>query len=193
MPQRTQRAQRKVLKTRIKTRKTAVDFYLNPPEQTLKSPMIRSIPHSQTVQRSRSGFTLIEIMLVLAIIAVLIGVAISQLTGSLDVAKNQRVDGDIQTITTQLKTYEMTNMFMPTTEQGLDALVNKPSRDPVPEHWTQLFKEIPLDPWGHPYQYLNPGKHNPNEFDLFSFGSSRHPEDLNEDGPTVIGNWKPAK
>lgn len=120
-----------------------------------------------------SGYTLFEIMLVLGIIAVLVGSAIFLLVGNVDVAKEQRVDSDIQAISTQLKTYEMVNFNFPTTAQGLEALVKKPTTEPMPRRWRQLMDSVPLDPWGTPYQYVYPGKQNPGSFDLYSLGPDR--------------------
>ncbi|HEY8965583.1 MAG TPA: type II secretion system major pseudopilin GspG [Candidatus Methylacidiphilales bacterium] len=134
-------------------------------------------------RHARGGYTLVEIMLVLAIIAVLVGAGIYKLSGNLDVAKETRVDADIATITTQLKTYEMQALSLPTTEQGLDALVHQPTSDPVPARWHQLFEQVPVDPWGRPYQYKNPGVHNPNGFDLYSLGPQ------GKEGDGNIGNW----
>jgi general secretion pathway protein G len=135
-----------------------------------------------------AGYTLIEIMLVLAIIAVLLGAGIYKVIGNLDAARETRVEADIATITTQLKTYEMENLFMPTTEQGLDALVKAPTTDPKPRRWRQLEESMPEDPWGMPYQYRSPGTHNPNGFDLYSMGPDR--KDGTEDD---IGNWSASK
>lgn len=118
----------------------------------------------------QSGYTLFEIMLVLGIIAVLAGAAIYMLVGNVDVAKEQRVDSDIQAISMQIRTYEMLNYRRPTSSQGLDALVSRPSGDPPPRRWKQLLKEVPLDPWGNPYVYRSPGKLNPKGYDLFSLG-----------------------
>lgn len=120
-----------------------------------------------------AGYTLFEIMLVLGIIAVLVGSAIYLLVGNLDVAKQARVDADFQAISTQLRTYEMANLRMPSTAQGLEALVKKPSSEPKPRRWTQLLERVPLDPWGEPYIYRNPGKLNPRGFDLISKGPDR--------------------
>ncbi|MEI8387258.1 MAG: type II secretion system major pseudopilin GspG [Verrucomicrobiota bacterium] len=116
------------------------------------------------------GYTLFEIMLVLGIIAVLVGSAIYMLVGNIDVAKDQRVESDIQAISMQLRTYEMLNYRKPTTEQGLKALVQQPSSDPKPRKWKQLMKAVPLDPWGAEYIYRNPGKLNPGGYDLYSLG-----------------------
>lgn len=119
------------------------------------------------------GYTLFEIMLVLGIISILVGSAIYLLVGNVDAAKEQRVDADIQAITTQLKTYEMQNYTFPSTAQGLQALVSKPSSEPVPRRWRQLLEQVPLDPWGTPYQYAYPGRKNTKGFDLYSFGPDR--------------------
>jgi len=120
--------------------------------------------------RRQAGYTLFEIMLVLGIIAVLVGSAIYMLVGNIDVAKDQRVENDIQAISMQLRTYEMLNYRKPTTDQGLKALVQPPTSDPKPRRWKQLMKDVPLDPWGNPYVYRNPGKLNPGGFDLYSLG-----------------------
>jgi general secretion pathway protein G len=117
------------------------------------------------------GYTLFEIMLVLGIIAVLVGSAIYMLVGNIDVAKDQRVESDIQAISMQLRTYEMLNYRKPTTEQGLKALVQQPTTDPKPRKWKQLMKSVPLDPWGAEYVYRNPGKLNQGGFDLYSLGA----------------------
>jgi general secretion pathway protein G len=129
------------------------------------------------------GYTLFEIMLVLGIIAVLVGSAIYLLVGNIDVARESRVDADIQAISTQLRVYEMQNLRPPTTQQGLKALVSRPSTEPMPRRWRQLLEKIPLDPWGEEYVYYSPGKKNPKGFDLFSKGPDRQ-----EGGDDDIGN-----
>lgn len=129
------------------------------------------------LERREAAYTLFEIMLVLGIIAVLVGSAIYLLVGNVDVAKEQRVDTDIQAIGTQLKVYEMQNYTFPTTGQGLEALVKRPTVAPVPRRWRQLMESVPLDPWGTPYQYAYPGKKNPNGYDLYSLGPDRKPSD----------------
>ena len=117
-----------------------------------------------------AGYTLFEIMLVLGIIAVLVSAAIYQLAGNIDVAKEQRVQSDIQAISMQLRTYEMLNFRKPTTEQGLEALVQPPNSDPKPQRWKKLMESVPLDPWGTPYVYRNPGKYKADGYDLYSLG-----------------------
>lgn len=125
-------------------------------------------------------------MLVLGIIAVLVSSAIYLLVGNVDIAKEQRVESDIQAISTQLKTYEMLNLTYPTTSQGLEALVRKPSTEPVPRRWRQLMEEVPLDPWGTPYQYAYPGKKNPRGYDLYSLGPDR--QESADDLPVAKGS-----
>ena len=87
------------------------------------------------MKKRESAFTLLEIMLVVTIIALLLGTAIYKLSGNVEYAKHTRVQADIQGISTQLKLYESMNGFMPTTEQGLQALVTQPSTDPRPTRW----------------------------------------------------------
>lgn len=127
--------------------------------------------------RSR-GYTLFEIMLVLGIISILVGSAIYMLVGNLDVAREQRVDADRQTIATQLRTYEVVNYTMPTTEQGLEALVKAPTSEPKPRRWKKLLEKVPLDPWGTPYVYRNPSKlNNDKGYDLYSLGPDKKESD----------------
>ncbi|HVE16063.1 MAG TPA: type II secretion system major pseudopilin GspG [Chthoniobacterales bacterium] len=126
-----------------------------------------------TFRRFDAGYTLFEIMLVLGIIAVLVGSAIYMLKGNIDVAKQQRAETDFTAIVTQLKTYEMMNYNFPTTAQGLDAMVTRPTTEPVPRRWVQLLDKGLIDPWGQPYNYASPGKKNPASFDLFSSGPDK--------------------
>lgn len=133
------------------------------------------------MNKRESGFTLLEIMLVVTIIALLLGTAIYKLSGNVEYAKHTRVQADIQGISTQLKLYESMNGFMPTTEQGLQALVTQPGTDPRPTRWYQLYKELPKDPWANDYIYLNPGRKNPNGFDLYSAGPDRRPDTADDD------------
>ena len=127
-------------------------------------------PSRRSILRGEAGYTLFEIMLVLGIIAVLVGSAIYMLSGNIDVAKEQRVQSDIQAISMQLRTYEMLNYRKPTTDQGLRALVQQPSGDPKPRHWKKLMEAVPIDPWGNEYIYRNPGKYKTDGFDLYSLG-----------------------
>jgi len=132
--------------------------------------------------RQNHGFTLLEIMLVVMIIALLAGSAIYLMGGNLGYAQDVRVRADVQSIDTQLKLYESMNGFLPSTEQGLQALVTRPDTDPKPTQWRQLLPKVPLDPWNNPYIYENPGKHNQASYDLYSAGAKPGTSD-------PIGNW----
>src|SRR5437879_13595300 len=112
-------------------------------------------------KRKQQGFTLLEIMLVVSIIVVILGVAISKLGNTTAIDKAMRVQADVQAIKTQLQLYESMNGFYPTTEQGLQLLVTQPQNDPRPTRWYQLFRELPKDPWGSNYIYRNPGLKSP--------------------------------
>jgi general secretion pathway protein G len=133
-------------------------------------------------QRKQQGFTLLEIMLVVSIIVIILGVAISKLGNTTGIAKDVRVEADIQSIKTQLQLYESVNGFYPTTEQGLQALVTQPQNDPRPTRWYQFFKELPKDPWGSNYIYRCPGLKDPSGYDLYSAGPDRQAD-------TADDNW----
>src|SRR5207245_10237462 len=98
-------------------------------------------------KRKQQGFTLLEIMLVVSIIVIILGVAISKLGNTTAIAKSMRVQADIQAIKTQLQLYESMNGFYPTTDQGLQALVAQPAGDPRPTRWYQWFMAWPTYPW----------------------------------------------
>ncbi|MEP6956394.1 MAG: type II secretion system major pseudopilin GspG [Chthoniobacterales bacterium] len=133
-------------------------------------------------RRHAAGFTLLEIMLVVGIIIIILGVAVSKLGNTTGVAKDMAVSSGIQTISTQLRLYESVNGFTPTTEQGLQALVTRPSTEPIPSRWYQLFKEVPKDPWAKDFIYVSPGRKNPDSYDLYSAGPDRKPD-------TADDNW----
>jgi general secretion pathway protein G len=133
------------------------------------------------INNRQSAFTLLEIMLVISIIVILLGVAINKLGNTTGMAKGVAVQADIQAISTQLKLYESMNGYLPTTEQGLSALVTQPSTEPRPQRWYQLFKEIPKDPWGNNYIYLSPGRRNSTGYDLYSAGPDRKADTADDD------------
>ena len=136
-------------------------------------------------KKTKGGFTLLEIMLVVIIIALLGGAAVYYMGGNVGIAQDTRVKSDLQAISTQLKLYQALNGFLPTTEQGLKALVTQPTSEPKPKQWREFFTKIPQDSWNSDYHYVTPGKHNPNTFDLFSAGADRKPGT-----PDDIGNWE---
>ena len=131
------------------------------------------LDHKMRKQTNRSGFTLLEIMIVVTIIALLLGTAIYKLGGNVEYARHTRIQADIQGIGTQLRLYESMNGFYPTTEQGLQALVTQATTEPRPSRWYQLYKELPTDPWQSPYIYRCPGIKHPESYDLYSAGPNR--------------------
>ena len=132
-------------------------------------------------QNNRSGFTLLEIMIVVSIIVILLGLAIGKMGNPTGFAKATAVRADIQSIGTQLMQYEAMNGFYPTTEQGLQALVTQAESEPRPQRWYQFFKELPKDPWGNPYVYRCPGIKHPDKYDLYSAGPDRQPDTADDD------------
>ncbi len=133
---------------------------------------------------SQSGFTLFEMVVVLTIIAMLAGFVIFNLANVPELGKTTTATADINTLRTNLALYKLNTGHYPTTEQGLDALVNRPTKDPVPARWTQVLTTPAIDPWDHPYQYRYPGKHNPSSFDVFTMGPDGLPDTADD-----IGNW----
>lgn len=140
---------------------------------------------SKTLQ---SGFTLIEIMVVVVIIGVLGAIVVPQFMSRPDQAKVTAARTDIQAISTALEMYRLDTFNYPSTQQGLEALSKRPSGAPVVKNWNPqgYLKSMPLDPWGAPYQYLNPGSHSAG-YDLFSYGSDGTPG--GEGYGADIGNW----
>ncbi len=132
------------------------------------------------------GFTLVEIVLVLAIIALLLGFAVRGLVGVLDQGKDVRARADIDTFGTALIAYNSVALRFPTTEQGLKALVDKPTSAPAPYQWRRMMEEIKPDPWGNDYYYYFPSKKGQSKPDIGSKG----PDGL-EGTEDDIGNWSP--
>lgn len=126
-----------------------------------------------------------EMLIVLAIIGLLMGMVIYKMMPMKDAALDQRVDSDLLTFKEGLAAYQLESGALPTTEQGIKALWEKPTAEPVPDRWKPMLEEEVKDPWGHPYQYRNPGKHNPDRYDVFSMGPDGLP-DTDDD----VGNWK---
>src|SRR5688572_12179317 len=128
----------------------------------------------KALSRSRNaGFTMMEIMLVVIIIVLLLGFAVAKLGGNVNIAREARIQGDLQSIGTQLMVYEASNGFLPTTEQGLKALVSKPDSSPLPRSWRKLMPEVPKDPFDQEYFYVQPGQRNTDSYDLFPAGKDR--------------------
>ncbi len=125
---------------------------------------------SHTVIRRRAGFTLLEMVIVLGIIAMILGGAIFAMKGIGDAAKISQVESDFKSFQSGLAMYKLNAGTYPTTQQGFKALVEKPSSSPVPRRWVQVMAKVPLDPWSSPYLYRFPGKKRANEFEIISIG-----------------------
>ncbi|HEU0258562.1 MAG TPA: type II secretion system major pseudopilin GspG, partial [Burkholderiales bacterium] len=108
-------------------------------------------------KRSPRGFTLVEIMVVVVIIGILAVLIVPRVLGRSDEARVAAAKHDIAAISQSLKLYRLDNGRFPSTEQGLQALVTRPQSAPAPSNWRQYLDKLPNDPWGNPYQYLNPG------------------------------------
>lgn len=132
------------------------------------------------------GFTLIELMVVLVIIGVLAAFIVPNVLDRADDARVTAARSDVNNLMQALKLYRLDNQRYPTAEQGLSALVRKPTTGPIPPNWRPYLDKLPNDPWGLPYQYVNPGVKG--EIDVFSFGADGQPggEGRNAD----IGSWQ---
>ncbi len=123
-----------------------------------------------TSTRRRAGFTLLEMVIVLGIIAMILGGAIYSMKKIGNSAKLSQVESDFKSFESALAMYKLNGGTYPVTSQGLKALVDKPSSTPVPRRWVQIMPKVPLDPWGAPYGYRFPGKKNASEFEIYSHG-----------------------
>jgi len=141
-------------------------------------------PEPTPPERSR-GFTLIEIMVVIVILGVLAALIVPRVMDRPDQARVIAAKQDIAAIMQSLKLYRLDNQRYPTTEQGLQALVERPTTEPVPPNWKHYLDKPPVDPWGKPYQYLNPGVKG--EIDVFSLGADGQPGGTGVDAD--IGSW----
>lgn len=142
------------------------------------------------MNRSRmiqAGFTLIEIMVVVVILGILAAVIVPKVMDNPDKARVVKARNDVQALKSALSLYKLDNFNYPSTDQGLQALVQKPAGSPAANNWKQggYLDNLPKDPWGNEYQYLNPGVHA--DVDIYSLGADGRPggDGINSD----IGNW----
>ena len=135
-------------------------------------------------QAKQRGFTLLEIMVVIVILGILASIVVPNLMGNKEKADRQKAVTDIVALENALDMYKLDNSRYPTTEQGLEALVTKPSGDPEPRNYRDggYIKRLPKDPWGNDYQLMSPGEHG--KIDVFSMGLDG--EAGNDDD---VGNW----
>ncbi len=149
------------------------------------------IPEAKRLRISRCReFTLIELLVVIIIIGVLAGVVGPRFLGRTDQAKVSAAQQQIENFSLALDSYQLDNGHFPSTQQGLAALIKKPSGSPEPKGWRGPYlkkKEVPTDPWGNPYAYVCPGKNNPQEYDLMSYGKDG--KEGGEGDAADITNW----
>ncbi len=141
---------------------------------------------AQARRAGRRGFTLIELMVVLVIIGVLAALIVPNVLERADDARATAAKTDVNNLMQALKLYKLDNQRYPSAEQGLAALVAKPTQGPVPPNWKPYLDKLPNDPWNNPYQYLNPGIKG--EVDVLSFGADGQAggEGKNAD----VGSWQ---
>jgi len=137
--------------------------------------------------RSNKGFTLIEIMVVLIIIGLLAGIVVPRLMGRTEEAKRTKTAVQIKNLQSALDLYKLDSGNYPTTDQGLQALIEKPAIGEIPRNWKEggYMDKIPKDAWGNNYVYISPGVHG--DFDLYSYGADG--EEGGEGKNTDIQSW----
>jgi general secretion pathway protein G len=150
-----------------------------PPTSTRKS----DVDLSTHDVRKISGFTLIEVMVVVVILSILAAIVVPRIMDRPEQARITKAKSDIRALEAALNLYRLDNMTYPTTDQGIDALVMAPTDAPEPKNWKQggYLDRLPSDPWGNAYLYLNPGSHGP--IDIYSNGPDP------QSGDDDIGNW----
>jgi len=148
------------------------------------SPMNSS--HRTLARATSRGFTLIELMVVLVIIGVLAALIVPNVIGRADDARATAAKTDVNNLMQSLKLYRLDNQRYPTAEQGLQALLVRPGTGPAAPNWKPYVEKLPNDPWGRPYQYLNPGIKG--EIDVLSLGADGQPG--GEGNNADIGSWQ---
>lgn len=142
---------------------------------------------SKQNQYRMTGFTLIEVMVVVVILGILAAVLVPKVMDRPEQARITKARQDIRAVEASLNLYKLDNFDYPTTDQGMEALVKKTTIPPEPARWKQggYLDRLPIDPWREPYQYLNPGVHG--SIDIYSLGPDRQPSDDD------LGNWNMDK
>lgn len=143
-------------------------------------------PLNHLRRRVQAGFTLIELMVVLVIIGVLAALIVPNVLDRADDARATAARTDVNNLVQALKLYRLDNQRYPSAEQGLRALIARPTTAPVPPNWKPYLEKLPNDPWGRPYQYLNPGIKG--EIDVMSFGADGQSGGEGKDAD--IGSWQ---
>jgi len=141
----------------------------------------------KSIRRSiKAGFTLIELMVVLVIIGVLAALIVPNVLDRADDARVMAARTDVNNLMQAIKLYKLDNQRTPTAAQGLQALIAKPTTGPIPPNWKPYLEKLPNDPWGRPYQYLNPGIKG--EVDVMSLGADGQPGGEGKDAD--LGSWQ---
>jgi len=152
------------------------------PHRHTMNPTCQSLSRRLRVQ----GFTLIELMVVLVIIGVLAALIVPNVLDRADDARVTAARTDVNNLMQALKLYRLDNQRYPAADQGLEALVRKPTTGNIPPNWRPYLEKLPNDPWGRPYQFVNPGVRG--EIDVFSFGADGQP---GGDGTNAdVGSWQ---
>lgn len=135
-----------------------------------------------------AGFSLLELMVVVVILSVLALAIVPRVIDRPDQARAARAQSDLAAISSAVALYKLDNFVYPTTAQGLSALVSRPATEPLPPNWAQggYIARLPQDPWGRPYQYLQPGVHG--AFDVFTYGADGQAGGTGADAD--IGSWQ---
>lgn len=143
---------------------------------------------ARRIAKDDAGLTLIELMVVVVILSILAVVIVPRVIDRPDQARVARAQADIAALSAALDLYRLDNQAYPSTDQGLQALVQRPTTPPEPRNWADggYVDRLPDDPWGRPYQYLSPGVHG--TYDLFSLGADGRPGGTGVNA--VIGNWQ---
>ncbi len=159
-----------------------------PPDYNRPMQATRFVAPSRQPRRHARGFTLIEVLVVIVILGILAALVVPRVLERPDEARAVAAKSDIASLLSALKLYRLDNQRYPTTDQGLSALVTRPTIAPLPPNWKPngYLDRLPNDPWGHPYQYLNPGVRG--EIDVFSFGADGAPGGAGIDAD--IGSWE---
>jgi len=149
---------------------------LNGPENGCRQAAANDCPPQLGKLRCSGGFSFIEVMIVVVILAILATLLIPRVMGRTEDAKRAAAKAQISNIESALQLYKLDNGNLPSTEQGLKALVERPSSGPAAPHWKAggYLPKVPADPWGFPYKYTNPSAQGA-EFEIISFGADGTP------------------